>query len=80
MPVLIGAFGIPQIISVLKDRMIIGEAKKFQRVLPEFHIIVKQKLIILQLIREVKRVARSYLLNVIMKQKGATGLDGGHEV
>jgi putative tricarboxylic transport membrane protein len=40
-PVLIGAFGIPQIISVLKDRMTIGEAKKFQRVLPEFHIVVK---------------------------------------
>jgi putative tricarboxylic transport membrane protein len=40
-PVLIGAFGIPQIISVLKDRMVIGEAKKFQRVLPEFHIIIK---------------------------------------
>ena len=40
-PVLIGAFGIPQIISVLKDRLSVGEAKKFQRVLPEFKIIVK---------------------------------------
>ncbi|MBD3306293.1 transporter [candidate division KSB3 bacterium] len=40
-PVLIGAFGIPQIISVLKDRLSVGEAKKFQRVLPEFHIILK---------------------------------------
>ncbi len=39
-PVLIGAFGIPQIISVLKDRMSVGEAKKFQRVLPEFGIIL----------------------------------------
>ena len=40
-PVLIGAFGIPQIISVLKDRLAIGEAKKFQRVLPEFSTIMK---------------------------------------
>jgi putative tricarboxylic transport membrane protein len=40
-PVLIGAFGIPQIMSVLKDRLTVGEAKKFQRVFPEFHIIVK---------------------------------------
>ena len=35
-PVLIGAFGIPQIIQVLKDRVIIGEAQKFQKILPEF--------------------------------------------
>jgi putative tricarboxylic transport membrane protein len=39
-PVLIGAFGIPQIISVLKDRMNMGEAKKFQRVLPELRVVL----------------------------------------
>jgi len=35
-PVLIGAFGIPQIIQVLKDKVVCGEAKQFQRILPEF--------------------------------------------
>jgi putative tricarboxylic transport membrane protein len=35
-PVLIGAFGIPQIIQVLKDKVVCGEAKRFQRILPEF--------------------------------------------
>jgi len=35
-PVLIGAFGIPQIIQVLKDKIVCGEAKRFQRILPEF--------------------------------------------
>jgi putative tricarboxylic transport membrane protein len=35
-PVLIGAFGIPQIIGVLKDRFVPTEAKRFQRILPEF--------------------------------------------
>jgi len=35
-PVLIGAFGIPQIIQVLKDKVAGGEAKRFQRILPEF--------------------------------------------
>ena len=39
-PVLIGAFGIPQIIQVLKDRMSVGEAKRFQRILPEMRDIV----------------------------------------
>jgi len=38
---LIGAFGIPQIIQVLKDKITVGEAKKFKRVLPEFKTIVK---------------------------------------
>lgn len=40
-PVLIGAFGIPQIIQVLKDKVNVGEAKKFQRILPEFRTIIK---------------------------------------
>jgi putative tricarboxylic transport membrane protein len=40
-PVLIGAFGIPQIIQVIKDQLSVGEAKKFQRVLPELKIISK---------------------------------------
>jgi len=38
-PVLIGAFGIPQIIQVLKDKLVIGEAKKYKRILPEFRTI-----------------------------------------
>jgi putative tricarboxylic transport membrane protein len=40
-PVLIGAFGIPQIIQVIRDRLSIGETKKFHRVLPELRIIGK---------------------------------------
>ncbi len=40
-PVLIGAFGIPQIIQVLKDRFVPAEAQKFQRILPEFRTIVR---------------------------------------
>ena len=35
-PVLIGAFGIPQIIQVLKDKIIHREVKRFQKILPEF--------------------------------------------
>lgn len=35
-PVLIGAFGIPQIIQVLRDQVNLGKAKKLTRVLPEF--------------------------------------------
>jgi len=35
-PVLIGAFGIPQIIQVLKDKIICRKAKRVQRILPEF--------------------------------------------
>ncbi|TVR28848.1 MAG: transporter [Spirochaetaceae bacterium] len=41
-PVLIGAFGIPQIIGVLKDRFAPAEAKRFQRILPEFGTIVRR--------------------------------------
>jgi len=40
-PVLIGAFGIPQIIQVLKDKRIIGETKKFKRIMPEFKTIAR---------------------------------------
>lgn len=40
-PVLIGAFGIPQIIQVLKDKMVVGKAKKLDRILPEFGTIIK---------------------------------------
>ncbi len=40
-PVLIGAFGIPQIIQVLKDKFEMGEAKTFKRLLPEFGTMVK---------------------------------------
>lgn len=40
-PVLIGAFGIPQIIQVLKDRFRIGEAQKLQRIIPEIGTVVR---------------------------------------
>jgi putative tricarboxylic transport membrane protein len=53
-PVLIGAFGIPQIIQVLKDRFQIGETQKFQRILPEFGTIV----------RNIPRIIRSALIGV----------------
>jgi putative tricarboxylic transport membrane protein len=53
-PVLIGAFGIPQIIQVLKDRFIIGETQKFQRILPEFGTIV----------RNIPKIIRSALIGV----------------
>jgi len=53
-PVLIGAFGIPQIIQVLKDRFVIGETQKFQRILPEFGTIV----------RNIPKIIRSALIGV----------------
>ncbi|HUX14506.1 MAG TPA: tripartite tricarboxylate transporter permease [Spirochaetia bacterium] len=53
-PVLIGAFGIPQIIQVLKDRVIIGETQKFKRILPEFG----------ELFRHIGAIARSALIGV----------------
>jgi len=53
-PVLIGAFGIPQIIQVLKDRFEIGETQKFQRILPEFGTVV----------RNIPTVVRSALIGV----------------
>ena len=53
-PVLIGAFGIPQIIQVLKDQFQMGETQKFQRILPEFGTII----------RNVPRIIRSALIGV----------------
>lgn len=53
-PVLIGAFGIPQIIQVLKDKISCGEAKKFQKILPEFGEIAKN----------FKHIVRSALIGV----------------
>ncbi len=53
-PVLIGAFGIPQIIQVLKDRFEIGETQKFQRILPEFGTIV----------RNIPKIIRAALIGV----------------
>jgi len=53
-PVLIGAFGIPQIIQVLKERFVIGDAQKFQRILPEFGTIV----------RNIPNIVRSALIGV----------------
>ncbi len=53
-PVLIGAFGIPQIIQVLKDRFNPVEAQKFQRILPEFRTIA----------RNLKHIIRSALIGV----------------
>ncbi len=40
-PVLIGAFGIPQIIQVLRDRTTLPKMEKLQRILPEFRTIVR---------------------------------------
>lgn len=53
-PVLIGAFGIPQIIQVIRDQLAVGEAKRFQRVLPELRIIA----------RHIKTIVRSALIGV----------------
>jgi putative tricarboxylic transport membrane protein len=53
-PVLIGAFGIPQIIQVLKEQFQIGETQKLQRILPEFGTIV----------RNIPRIIRSALIGV----------------
>ncbi len=53
-PVLIGAFGIPQIIQVMRDRLTVGETCGFQHVFPEFGIIV----------RNLKTIIRSALIGV----------------
>jgi putative tricarboxylic transport membrane protein len=53
-PVLIGAFGIPQIIQVLKDRFQMGEAQKVQRILPEFGTVA----------RNIPAIIRSALIGV----------------
>jgi putative tricarboxylic transport membrane protein len=53
-PVLIGAFGVPQIIQVLKDRLQVGDVQKLQRIIPEFRTIV----------RNIPKVVRSALIGV----------------
>lgn len=53
-PVLIGAFGIPQIIQVLKDRFQIGETQKLQRIIPEIGTVV----------RNIPAIIRSALIGV----------------
>lgn len=53
-PVLIGAFGIPQIIGVLKDKFTIGEAKKLQRIIPEIGTVI----------RNIPAIIRSALIGV----------------
>jgi putative tricarboxylic transport membrane protein len=53
-PVLIGAFGIPQIIQVLKDRFQMGEARKVQRILPELGTVM----------RNIPAIIRSALIGV----------------
>jgi putative tricarboxylic transport membrane protein len=53
-PVLIGAFGIPQIIQVLRDRFQIGNAQRVQRILPEIGTIV----------RNIPAIIRSALIGV----------------
>ncbi len=53
-PVLIGAFGIPQIIQVLKDKFQIGETQKLQRIIPEIGTVI----------RNIPAIIRSALLGV----------------
>jgi putative tricarboxylic transport membrane protein len=53
-PVLIGAFGIPQIIQVLRERLQVGDVQKLQRILPEFRTIV----------RNIPKIVRSALIGV----------------
>lgn len=53
-PVLIGAFGIPQIIQVLKDKVVTAEAKTFKRIVPEFK----------QIVKNIRHIGRSALIGV----------------
>jgi putative tricarboxylic transport membrane protein len=53
-PVLIGAFGIPQIIQVLRDRFQIGETQKLQRIIPEIGTVI----------RNIPAIIRSALIGV----------------
>jgi len=53
-PVLIGAFGIPQIIQVLKDRQITAEPTKLDRIFPSFKTIA----------HNLKHIVRSALIGV----------------
>ena len=53
-PVLIGAFAIPQIIKSMKDRLSLGKAQPIKRILPEFKTISKN----------FKHIVRSSLIGV----------------
>ena len=53
-PVLIGAFGIPQIIKVLRDRLAMGKPAAVDRIVPEFGTIL----------RNAKHIVRSALIGV----------------
>lgn len=53
-PVLIGAFGIPQIIQVLKDGYCMGECKAVHKILPGFTVII----------RNIVNIVRSALIGV----------------
>jgi putative tricarboxylic transport membrane protein len=53
-PVLIGAFGIPQIIQVLKDRFQIGETQNLRRIIPEVGTVI----------RNIPAIVRSALIGV----------------
>ncbi|MEZ5581795.1 MAG: tripartite tricarboxylate transporter permease [Candidatus Competibacteraceae bacterium] len=53
-PVLIGAFGIPQIIKVLRDKLTLTKPKNFRRILPEFRTVV----------RNIKHIVRSAMIGV----------------
>ncbi len=53
-PVLIGAFGIPQIIKVLRNRLALTKPKPFSRILPEFGTIL----------RNMKHIIRSAMIGV----------------
>lgn len=53
-PVLIGAFGIPQIIQVLRERIQIGDVQKLQRIIPEFKTIIQN----------IPKIVRSALIGV----------------
>ncbi|MFC1715476.1 tripartite tricarboxylate transporter permease [Candidatus Poribacteria bacterium] len=64
-PVLIGAFGIPQIIQVLKDNVVMGEAKKYKRIMPEFRTLMKH----------IRDIIRSSLIGVGIGAVPGTGED-----
>ena len=53
-PVLIGAFGIPQIIEVLRNKTQMAKAKKLQRILPEIGTVI----------RNIPAICRSALIGV----------------
>lgn len=53
-PVLIGAFGIPQIMSTIRDNFKVGETKEFRKIIPDFKTIA----------RNVPAIFRSSLIGV----------------